>query len=892
MKSPTGKLVVPSVGPLDAEIAVIAESPASREVELGQPLVGMAGKTFDMGLAKAGIARPSIRIINLVPVRAPHDKFIEHDSRDLEWGHEQLLRELDGLPNLKVIVPMGFHPLNWLTGGKFPLLGHDENTGGIRPYKNLHGDTHGGIQDWRGSVMRYGDEILGLYPHYKPITSTTLVPTFHPAYVGRFFEAHIDFIRDLKRAKQYAEGRLPPRPTRTSYVDNLEAFDRLVHQRRKDLQTDTDPEGFGNLGERPVVDLIAFDTEQRFRDVGADLVSIATEDEVHVIHPQGAFLPLLKELLENHWVAKVAHNYQHDAVWLRHRFGIHLTTPRFDTYGGAHVLNPSLEKSLSPGISNRFVSYGFFHKWLEEVDQSRYSGYDAIVTYDAYWPMQEEISRRGLQPVVSHDHKLMDIFIEMTMRGFKVDTTRRDEVEAELAAQTKEADRLLNEHARPLVEAKLSKFQKPHLFREDKTPKCSCCGGGTRQRKHCWKCAVPFAGAFLVAADEILDEKGGLKAAAKAAGYKSIKAFVESWPECRTCHGTGKTATSTWLSFSADSPDQVSDLIYRGLGIHPRTYKGKETVRIKQLEPIRDLHPLVAEVIDAQKLRADMETVMRLKPGLDGRLHCVFDPWGTRHGRVAGKEGLILPGTNPMNIPYAARVFVVPDEGKFLLYPDMEQIEARNMAVLSGDDGIRQALTEVQPEKGKSDIHLAVVKFLHAQAKFDLSRRQAKKLEYAAFYGIRASNLSKEMGTDLQTAERALKAFYYVFDKVPVWHRAVLEEALDTRELKSPTGRICTWQGHIYDAKTKTVQYETAKEMWSFKPQDMAAWVLALGLYDLAEVEWLDLLIHVHDACVMQAELTRRDEAITVAQNALTRVVWNMLYPAEMKFGPNWKEVA
>lgn len=843
----------------------VVESPAKHELEQGIPLVGVAGKMADLGWQKAGIDRSKVRIINLVPVRAPHDKFEEHSRADLDWGYDMFRQELAMLKGPKVIIPMGFHPLNWLSGGRAPVA----NSGGLTPYTDSHGNRHGGIGDWRGSILPVRDEILSLWPQWSPIVEVAMVPTYHPAAVSRQMEYHVDFIRDLKRAKQLSEGRLPPHPVRTFYLNDYAAFDRLVNEK-------WEPEA-GKF--RPVVDLIAFDTEQN-----PDLVSIASEDEIHVFDPMthAEFLPLLKRLMESPYVCKVAHNFQHDAVYLRVKFDIHIIPPRFDTMGGAHILNPSLEKSLSPGIGNRFTSW-FYHKWLEQVAHITYSGIDAAVTYDAFWPIQDEISARDLRGVSSHDHTLMDIFTEMTVKGFKVNTAKRREVEAELTEQLEGREANLEVALRPVIEAKLSKFEKPHLFQESR--KCDCCGGGSKQARLCLTCSG-------------LPEDVPLGAIAKSSGLKIAEVEALMLP-CVTCATTGKV--QRWLPFNSDSGDQVADVIYKGLGIPERRFKGKRTVRIKALEPIRDRHPLIADIIDTQALRAEQETVARLTPGPDGRLHCVFDPWGTISGRVAGKEGLILPGTNPMNIPKAARVFVEADVNQILLYPDMEQIEARNVAVLSGDSGLKQALVDIQPEKGRPDIHLFVQKAFATVNALPVdptgvhsTRDMVKKTEYAAFYGIRAANLAKEAGyASTEHAQKALDAFGYLFPGVPKWHRDTLAEALDTRILKSPTGRVREWDGYIYDAKTKSIAYETAKEMWSFKPQDMAAWVLALGAMDLAKNhDWITLLIHVHDALVMQAPLTRQEEAVTIAVGALTRRLWGMDYPAEMKVGHNWKEAS
>lgn len=830
---------------------MIAESPARHEVELGAPLVGKAGQMLDKGLIKAGIDRSRLRLVNLISVRPNHDKFDEHLDEDVKWGHEELEKELSRLRAAKVIVALGANPLKWLTG-----------LHSYRVSRGANGFTRGGISDWRGSLISGSHWLIKKHPQYAPITSIPIYATYHPAAVLRQMEWHVDFFRDLKNAAKVARGEFTLPVERQIYFNNLGALEEMAYAKRT----------LENGNHAPLVDLVAIDTEQN-----PDLIGIATDEEVHVFDPNEdpRFVAAVKHVMENPHVCKVAHNWNHDAPWLFKRFGIRLVPPRFDTMGGAHILDPSLGKSLSPDISSRFTGWPF-HKWMDEIDSVTYNAYDAACTYDAFWPIQDQLHARELSHVSSHDHKLLDAFMEMQERGFRIDMTRRQEVEEELTAKLDIAEAKLEEDVQTVVRARIKRFKKPHLFL--KMRNCPCCGGGTKQRQRCWSCASSGGFAFL--------EKPTARQA-RAWGYKSLKELISNFPACQTCAGSGKT--EEWQPFNSDSDDQVGDLIYRGLGIAARRYKGKETVRVKQLSLISDKHPLIDEIVKTQELRAQQETVVRLEPDTDGRLHCVFDPWGTVSGRVAGKEGLIYRGTNPMNIPKSARVFVVPDPGMFLMYPDMEQIEARAVCVLSDDPGLKAALTEIMPEKGKPDIHLFVQRAL-AKVGVLLTRQECKKLEYAAFYGIRASNLAKEIGINEHDATKALDAFSYVFPGVPRWHRDTLAEALDTRTLTSPTGRIRTWLGYIYDPVTKGVKYEVAKEMWSYRPQDMAAWVLGEGAIELAGEPYVKLLIHVHDALLMEGPVERKDELVSYATKALTRRLWDMDFPAEMRVGANWYE--
>ena len=140
-KSPTGKVVVSSAGPLDAELVLIGESPAEQEVWEGVPFVGKSGKLLNNVLRHNGLDRTKIRLMNLVPVRAPGDKFAAHDPLDIEWSRIRLAAELSSLANAKVFVALGANPAEWLLGGKPPVANY-----GTR-------DKEAFISQWRGSVI-------------------------------------------------------------------------------------------------------------------------------------------------------------------------------------------------------------------------------------------------------------------------------------------------------------------------------------------------------------------------------------------------------------------------------------------------------------------------------------------------------------------------------------------------------------------------------------------------------------------------------------------------------------------------------------------------------------------------------------------------------------------
>lgn len=886
--SPSGKRIVPSVGPLDAEIVLVAESPAQHELLQGIPLVGPSGKLLNKGLVHVGIDRSKCRIINLIPVRAPGDKFANHDPRDVEWGREIFASEISQLRGAKVFIALGANPLEWLLGGKPPVIN-----------RNKEREDRGFISAWRGSVIPVNtlnksnlipEQYLGMINLFPVPKHGYIVPTFHPSAVLRQFNWHPWFLMDLQKAASLVKSPGSFISTRTWYRNDPEALMTLANSD---------------------VNLISYDTE-----LDPWIVGIATEDEVHVFEYGEQYRRALNRILTSHSILKVAHRWLHDFAFTRKCLEIDIEGPLFDSVGGAMALNGALQKELSPHISTRFTNWPY-HKWLSNVDQLHYCGMDAIVTYDSYWPMLKQMADKGLvttagivKPgekaplaIVDYDHKLLMPLMQMQAKGFRIDESERVKVEGELDSKLAIGSNALSEMVKPIVAENIKRFKKPHLFQVPR--KCECCGGGAKQKVHCQFCST---GKNTEAGSR---ELCPLKFEAIEHGFKTLKAYKESWVSCVTCKGTGKIIKS--LDFNPDSPDQVADIIYRGLKIRPRKFKGKETIKAAQLDPLRDKHPIINAVVDLSELRADYDTVARLKAGADGLLHCEFDPWGTESGRVAGKEGLIEYGTNPMNLPKEARRFVIPRDGYEFIYPDMAQIEARAMAVLSKDKNLHKALYEVIPDMGKPDYHTWLQRAIHDyDNQVSISRDQSKRVSYAGFYGARPEQLAKELTAEAfrkgdgqvvspEMATRILQTLYRVCPEVPRWQGYVCDEVLRTRQLLSPTGRVFHWVGYISDKKSGELDYEIRKQVWSRLPQDMGAFTLGLGLIDIYYTPsvWgnvLTPLIHVHDALLIEAKIEKVEVAKSLAVKMLSRYIWGMDFPAEVSNkvikGTNWYVVS
>ncbi len=95
---------VPGAGPVTAEIMFIGEAPGFHEDQQGIPFVGAAGKLLNQMLEKAGIARESIYITNVIKCRPPGNR--DPKPEEVEACRGYLERQIE-IINPKVIVTLG-----------------------------------------------------------------------------------------------------------------------------------------------------------------------------------------------------------------------------------------------------------------------------------------------------------------------------------------------------------------------------------------------------------------------------------------------------------------------------------------------------------------------------------------------------------------------------------------------------------------------------------------------------------------------------------------------------------------------------------------------------------------------------------------------------------------
>ena len=220
-------------------------------------------------------------------------------------------------------------------------------------------------------------------------------------------------------------------------------------------------------------------------------------------------------------------------------------------------------------------------------------------------------------------------------------------------------------------------------------------------------------------------------------------------------------------AFNISSPKQLGDVLFDELALIPerakKTAGGQRSTRESELEKIRDLHPIVGQILEYRELKKLLSTYIdTLPPMLDKehRLHAEFLQAGTTTGRMASQN------PNLQNIPLHSergrairRAFIAPP-GSTLVALDYSQIELRLAAILSGDGKLCSIFREGR------DVHreVAAMVFGVGHDKVDSEmRRRAKVINFGILYGMGVNALKVQLSSTTAEAHQFLDDYFHTF---------------------------------------------------------------------------------------------------------------------------------
>lgn len=540
-------------------VVVVARDPGTQEGEYrfdelegkpyphGRPLVGPAGQIFDQCTSGGGFLRSDFAAVaNVCNVQPRDNNFKNHSEEEVAEGLRSLHKLLKQLRPI-LVVTLGNEAAYALLGDLWP-------TGG----RGIYGAK--GIEDRRG------------YFWWSVKYNCWVLTAGHPAAALRkAVPGYYLLSTDLRRARKWLDGELPREELPKARPLTMQAAQRLSKHK-----------------------LVACDIETKWENNAVEMIGFAGDDLIpYVAWTPQAMRTSGKFLLE-HPVFKVLHNGPFDYFLLRERQDTVMRGYIHDTMDMWRSLAPELAGQDSPGEEGNVGRGGRLTRkglgfiptileynvslncpwWKTYPDNDDPYYLEKMVQLNAVdaW-MTRKLADSLLAAVIEEDvwvqywekRDMQAALYDMQYRGLRVNEEERARREALLVERE---ERKKEESTKVAIS-----FIKRYQVKEFEVWKqCTCCGGGSVSREHCWRCGgLPDKPKKKADYVELMDARGKKAKREQLKQYK-VGELKEMLPSCSACEGEGKIMHHSFNPFSAP---QMIDLLYGTIGAPGSYYRGK-----------------------------------------------------------------------------------------------------------------------------------------------------------------------------------------------------------------------------------------------------------------------------------------------------------------------------
>jgi len=335
-------------------------------------------------------------------------------------------------------------------------------------------------------------------------------------------------------------------------------------------------------------------------------------------------------------------------------------------------------------------------------------------------------------------------------------------------------------------------------------------------------------------------------------------------------------------------------LVAKGL---KKTEGGARSTRESELEKLKDLHPVIGEILSYRELQKLLSTYIDNLPRLigdDGRLHTTLNQAGTTTGRMSSSN------PNLQNIPVRGEMgnairsgFTVPSDSTLLAF-DYSQIEMRVLAVLSEDEHLIEIF-----RKGE-DVHTSVAARVFKVKEKDVTpemRRKAKVINFGIVYGMGVNALKENLGSTRAEAQEFYDHYFITFPQIAKYFEEVKARA-------KKDGFTTTYYGRrrFFAGLRSPIQFirASAERMAMNAPlQGTAADIIKIamkrahdGLEKAGLLLKVHLLLQIHDELLYEVENSAVEKARTIIEEAMEHAV-DLPVPTtvSIKKGLRWGEM-
>lgn len=348
--------------------------------------------------------------------------------------------------------------------------------------------------------------------------------------------------------------------------------------------------------------------------------------------------------------------------------------------------------------------------------------------------------------------------------------------------------------------------------------------------------------------------------------------------------------------FNLNSPYQLGDILFTTLGLPTKgikkTSRGYST-GAKELDKLKDLHPIIAKIIEYREAAKLLSTYIIPMPDLadqENRIHTTFTQNVTATGRLSSKD------PNLQNIPVRTdegkriRAGFVAPAGKVLVSADYSQFELRLAAILSNDTAL------INDFNADIDIHTKTA----AEAfgvPFDKvtkdQRRAAKVINFGILYGMSVKGLAEAAKMSILEAKQFIDNYFELRAPIKRKLESILKQAREQGYVETFYGR----RRPTPDVKSSNFLIrqaaERAAQNMPIQGTEADLMKRAMINVDKALPAGAELVMQVHDSLIVECDAGLAADVAKILQQQMESVApeLKIKLAVDVTIGHNWGEL-
>jgi len=358
---------------------------------------------------------------------------------------------------------------------------------------------------------------------------------------------------------------------------------------------------------------------------------------------------------------------------------------------------------------------------------------------------------------------------------------------------------------------------------------------------------------------------------------------------------------SVGKSFNLNSTQQLSDVLFKDLGLEPpdrgnKTASGHFSTSAGVLDLLRGKHSVVDLILEHRELSKLKSTyVDALQAALNSETGCVHTSY-SQIGAVTGRLSSSDP--NLQNIPIRTeegrrlRHGFVASKGNVLLSVDYSQIELRLVAHMAQDENMLAAF------RAGEDIHATTAAAIYGISQEKVTkamRRHAKAINFGLIYGMSVFGLTRTTELTLAEAETFVKAYFQKFPGIKKYLDGIRKQAAQQGYVETLLGRRRYFPA-LQSKGNVQVKNREEREAINAPVQGTAADIIKIAMLNIPPALKeaglkAKMLLQVHDELVFECPKNQLKETARVVQQVMENAYpLNIPLSTEARYGANWGE--